>query len=73
MQGASIYYTTDGSTPTASSTLYTAPIQINKTTILSAIMIGPAGKVSDVVQATYTLVTAPPVFLKPIPSRRRSP
>lgn len=34
--GAAIYYTTDGSDPTESSTLYTSPISVSETTVLRA-------------------------------------
>lgn len=39
ISGEAIYYTTDGSIPTTSSTIYKSPITISKTTILKAIAI----------------------------------
>ena len=53
-EGAVIYYTLDGSTPTAESTVYTAPIEITETTTVSAIAIVEGGEPSNVVTATYT-------------------
>ena len=61
-EGAAIYYTTDGTTPTANSTAYNGAISINGTnfngesTTLKAIAI-KEGESSAVATATYTFVT----------------
>lgn len=52
--GASIYYTTNGTTPTSSSTAYSSAIAITETTTLKAIAIKD-GVDSDVASATYTM------------------
>ncbi len=53
-EGAKIYYTLDGSTPTENSTLYTAPFTITKTTTVKAIAVNYGKAPSSVVEATYT-------------------
>jgi hypothetical protein len=53
--GATIYYTTDGSQPTTSSTLYNGAISIESTTTLKAIAV-VNGESSNVVSATYTIL-----------------
>ncbi|MEV4316660.1 chitobiase/beta-hexosaminidase C-terminal domain-containing protein [Actinocrispum sp. NPDC049592] len=56
--GASIRYTVDGSTPTASSTLYTGPISVPSTRTINAIGIASGLANSPVASATYTIGTA---------------
>lgn len=53
--GVTIYYTTDGSTPTTSSTVYTAPITVSTSTTLKAIAYGNGFSVSPVASATYNI------------------
>lgn len=43
VDNAPIYYTTDGTTPTAASTRYTAPVELNGTSTIKAIAIRPEG------------------------------
>ncbi|MFC1426500.1 chitobiase/beta-hexosaminidase C-terminal domain-containing protein [Streptacidiphilus sp. N1-12] len=63
--GASIRYTTDGSTPTASSTLYGTPISITATTTVKAIGIASGSTNSAVASATYTITSTPTTVATP--------
>ena len=54
-EGTTIYYTTDGSTPTASSTRYTQPIPVEETTTLKAIAINADNEESPVATAKYSI------------------
>src|SRR5207249_437801 len=60
--GATIYYTTDGSTPTTASSAYAGPISVPRTTTLRAMAAAPGMANSAVTSATYTLQTASPTF-----------
>ena len=59
-RGSTIFYTTDGTTPTTSSNLYRVPIAVTMTgTTIKAIAVAPGFNTSAVASATYTL-TLPP-------------
>ncbi|HXN73358.1 MAG TPA: chitobiase/beta-hexosaminidase C-terminal domain-containing protein, partial [Candidatus Acidoferrales bacterium] len=60
--GASIFYTTDGSTPTSGSTVYSGPLTVTASTTFNAIAISSGLIQSTVSTAAYTIQdqTSPP-------------
>ncbi len=58
-EGASIYYTTDGTTPTASSTPYTSAITLDKTTTITAIAIKDGMDDSELKSVEFIVKSAP--------------
>jgi hypothetical protein len=62
--GTAIYYTTDGASPSTSSTRYTGPISVSESETIRAIAV-VTGASSSVVTSSYSLVTAPTVLAVP--------
>ncbi len=60
--GATIRYTTDGSTPTASSLVYSQPLVLSVTTTVQARTFHPDYTQSAVASATFTVQAAAPTF-----------
>jgi sugar lactone lactonase YvrE len=58
--GAAIYYTTDGSTPTASSSVYSAAIAVNSSETIKTFAEAIGSSPSTVASATYVLNLAAP-------------
>ena len=53
--GSAIYYTTNGATPTSSSTLYTGPVAVSASEVIEAIAVGAGNSNSPVATAAYTI------------------
>jgi hypothetical protein len=62
---ATIYYTTDGTTPTTSSSRYTSPITVSSTETLEAIAVATGDSNSAVASAAYTITPALPSVSTP--------
>jgi hypothetical protein len=60
-----LYYTLDGSAPTASSTKYTAPLLVSTTVTVSVVAIANGVPSSSVGRATYSFLAAPSVLAAP--------
>src|SRR5437867_3025713 len=60
--GATIHYTTDGSTPTTSSPIYTNPVLVTQTTTIKAMASAGGMANSAVAGATYTIRVATPAL-----------
>ena len=58
--GATIYFTTNGTTPTTSSAIYSGPITVSSTETVEAIAIAPGYSQSAAASASYTVDTASP-------------
>jgi hypothetical protein len=58
--GATIYFTTNGTAPTTSSTKYTAPVTVSSTETLQAIAVAAGDSNSAVASATYTIDSSNP-------------
>jgi hypothetical protein len=60
--GAVIYYTTDGTTPTTSSGVYSAPIQVTTSETVKAVAVAPSAQASSVANAAYVIQTESPTI-----------
>ncbi|MDY6437104.1 MAG: chitobiase/beta-hexosaminidase C-terminal domain-containing protein [Bacteroidales bacterium] len=59
-EGATIYYTLDGTDPTTASSVYSTAIAVNETTTIKAIGVKEGMLNSDIASATYTIETPTP-------------
>ena len=59
-EGATIYYTTDKTVPTTSSSVYSGPITVSETTTIRAIAVKDGYTNSEIAEATYTINSTTP-------------
>jgi len=64
-QGAVIYYTTNGATPTIASTKYTAPIAVVATETIKAVAVATGYTASPIASASYTIQQELKIALSP--------
>lgn len=62
LSNATVYYTTDFSTPTTSSAVYSTAIPISSTRTIKAMAVAPYHTASGVLTATYTIGTGATVY-----------
>jgi hypothetical protein len=67
--GAVIYYTTDGTTPTASSPVYSTPISVSATTTIQAIAVSTCYGNSGIAAGTYSFVQSQTIAFSTIPTQ----
>ena len=70
--GATIYYTTNGSDPTTSSTEYTGPITVSADMTIKALAVKDGLTNSDIATAVYHIRCAAPTF-SPVPGTYNAP
>ena len=68
-KSGTVYYTTDGSTPTTASRQYTGPITVDSTTTLKFIAVDTAGNTSPVYAQTYTIDKIAPKVISTNPKK----
>jgi len=64
-EGATIYYTTNGTDPTTASSVYTSAIPVNATTTLKAFAVKEGMDDSEIATATYTINYEPSMSIEP--------
>jgi trimeric autotransporter adhesin len=63
--GAVLYYTIDGTTPTVSSAIYIAPIEVKTTETVKAMAMAKAYALSGVASVTYTITSSGNTYMPP--------